>query len=62
MAKVNDSDLAAYNRDEDANAPAADGTEATPHNPKTLTDPQSGEPNRLRKTALPLDGPRGPHV
>jgi hypothetical protein len=74
MAKPNDSDLARrYNRDEDAKAPAAegrpprpatepDGAEATPRNPKTLTDPQTGEPNRSRKTVQPPGGPGGHHV
>jgi hypothetical protein len=74
MAKPNDSDLTSrYNRDEDVKAPAAegkpprhttepDGTEAGPTGSKTLTDPQTGEPNRLRKKGRPQDGPKDRHV
>jgi hypothetical protein len=74
MAKPNDSDLTRrYNRDEDAKAPAVegrpprhatepDGAEATPRNSKTLTDPQTGEPNRSRQKAGPQDDPKSRHV
>jgi hypothetical protein len=63
MAKPNDSDLARrYNRDEDVKTPGEegkpprhttepDGAKATPASSKTLTDPQTGEPNRSRKNA-----------